>query len=267
MADITRSVAQTNATTIKDETTAEANTADRVGQMVLDIVESTVWNEKGTAAARPASGTYVGQTYFATDTGVQSRWDGSNWVTQGGGISEVLSRGNSVGSSQDIDHDGEIDLKRQTVTRVSSSATETILHGPSGDRFGVGDDGARTTGYSRVQEALTGVAHSDASATQIASLPLPGTGEHAGTCVFIGCTYNADFSIAKAEAFLVLFEILNGVANVRGTQSLGAAGAGATFAITESGANIIATSAADANSHSMGGFVGAQWFAKEFEDS
>ena len=34
----------------------------------------------GTAAARPASGAFTGQTYFASDTRVLSRWSGAVWV-------------------------------------------------------------------------------------------------------------------------------------------------------------------------------------------
>lgn len=39
----------------------------------------------GNAAERPASGNFVGQHYVAVDTGAASVWDGSAWVTSGGG--------------------------------------------------------------------------------------------------------------------------------------------------------------------------------------
>lgn len=35
---------------------------------------------EGTAASRPASGSYYGQTYYATDTTVLSFWNGSIWM-------------------------------------------------------------------------------------------------------------------------------------------------------------------------------------------
>lgn len=40
--------------------------------------------QSGLAASRPASGTVVGETYIATDTGVVSIWNGTVWVSAAG---------------------------------------------------------------------------------------------------------------------------------------------------------------------------------------
>jgi hypothetical protein len=47
---------------------------------VSRVVNSQL-SANGTAALRPATGTFPGQTYFATDTLVWSLWTGSAWVT------------------------------------------------------------------------------------------------------------------------------------------------------------------------------------------
>lgn len=41
--------------------------------------------QSGTAANRPSTGSVVGETYIATDTGAVSVWNGTGWVTATGG--------------------------------------------------------------------------------------------------------------------------------------------------------------------------------------
>lgn len=80
MSEVSRSSAQSAVDTIRNETSPSANTAERVGAAMRNNVDSVMWNNKGLASARPGSSTIVGDVYFATDTGVTSRWDGSAWV-------------------------------------------------------------------------------------------------------------------------------------------------------------------------------------------
>jgi hypothetical protein len=113
MAEVSRPTADAAADVIHDETSAGANTAARVGQALIDIVASTLWKNYGLAAARPASSTIVFDTYFATDTGVLSIWDGSSWITVGGG----------AGSDTDAIHDnvaGEIAAIAEKAAPVSA---------------------------------------------------------------------------------------------------------------------------------------------------
>ena len=80
MSEVTRAAAVNTAEEIRTETGANENTPQQVGQHIRNHVDSTMWNNKGLAAARPASSTVVGDRYFATDTGVLSIWNGSTWV-------------------------------------------------------------------------------------------------------------------------------------------------------------------------------------------
>jgi hypothetical protein len=107
MAEVSRTTADTAADVIHDESGEKLNTAERVGQMFIDIIGSVVWNNKGVASSRPASSTVTGDHYFATDTGVLSIWDGSDWVeigAGGGAVDSVFSRtGVVVAATSDYD--------------------------------------------------------------------------------------------------------------------------------------------------------------------
>lgn len=61
-------------------TSVWAQWIDRV-QLVLNAVTGS-----GPTAGRPTSDLYVGQIYFDTDINQQVVWDGTNWISSGGGL-------------------------------------------------------------------------------------------------------------------------------------------------------------------------------------
>lgn len=67
---------------IRTETAAEANTAERVGGLIEDIVDSKNNLEYANLASFPVTGAF-GKTYIATDTNLTYRWYGSGYVELG----------------------------------------------------------------------------------------------------------------------------------------------------------------------------------------
>src|SRR5690606_10119872 len=102
MAEVSRTAADAAADVIHDETGSKLNTANRVGQLLIDIIGSTLWKNSGLASARPVSSTIVFDTYFATDTGVLSIWNGSTWIEfDPGGVAD---HGDLTGLDDPADH-------------------------------------------------------------------------------------------------------------------------------------------------------------------
>lgn len=80
-----RDASETESTTVQNETTTDANTANRVGLALLSLSQSTVWNYRSTYATRPDGIStpptlVVGDRHFATDSYVLSVWDGASWI-------------------------------------------------------------------------------------------------------------------------------------------------------------------------------------------